>query len=423
LKRSRRVAWLASLALAACDGDPRPEPAPAPPAEADLIEQLNAIGYLAGSEPAGSESGVSVHHAERAQPGVNLFTSGHGPVAVLMDMKGRVLHEWRVGFDALFPDHPHAKPDAEPRRTFWRVARLLPGGELIAIWELYGIFKLDRDSQIVWVAPGTAHHDVHVTPDGRVHHLEAERRPMPGIPSPRAIDDILVVRDADGTELRRLRISDAMQNANWMDLRKLFWLRNVARDYGLGKRALADPFHTNALRILSNDDARNLGAPFEAGDALVSMGMLDTIAVIDMEEGSARWWQQGPFGMQHSPRVTPDGGIVVFNNHRAKKQSSVQILDPQTRRIAWEYKGPPEDPLFSLRSGGAQILANGNVLIVETDSGRVLEVNRAKELVWEFRSPFRVGDDSDRVAAVYALDRVPEPSWLVANPIYDRRAE
>ena len=170
------AALLPILALLSCDAGSQGERSDAWPAEADLIEELNAIGYVAGAEPAGTRSGVSLHDAERVQPGLNLFTSGHGPVAVLMDMDGVVLNEWRVGFDELFPDHPHAQPGAEPRRRFWRVARLLAGGDLIAIWELYGIFKLDRDSRIVWVAPGTAHHDLHVTPDGRIHHLEAERR-------------------------------------------------------------------------------------------------------------------------------------------------------------------------------------------------------------------------------------------------------
>ncbi len=314
-----------------------------------------------------------------------------------------------------------AAAGAEPLRSFWRVARLLPGGDLIAIWELYGIFKLDRDSRIVWVVPGTAHHDLQVTPDGSIHHLEAERRWMPEIRDRRSIDDMIVTRGADGVELRRLRISDAMRNAVWTDLRKVFWLRNVAREYGLQHRARFDPFHTNALRILSADEARRLGAPFERGDALISMAMLDTIAVIDTEEGSARWWQQGPFGMQHQPRVTPNGGIVVFNNHRAKGHSSVQVVDPRTRRVTWEYPGPEEDPLFSLRSGGAQILPNGNFLIVETDRGRVLEVTPDKELVWEFQSPFRVGEHADRVAAVYSLDRVPKQFWLATRSEDDRR--
>ena len=92
-----------------------------------------------------------------------------------------------------------------------------------------------------------------------------------------------------------------------------------------------------------------------------------------------------------------------------------------TRRITWEYRGPEGEPLFSLRSGGAQTLPNGNVLIVETDRGRVLEVTPDKEVVWAFRSPYRVGEDADRIAAIYALERVPESFWLDDRRRDDRR--
>ena len=100
----RLAALLSILLLASCDSGPQPEPGEAAPVEADLIEELNAIGYLAGAEPAGQRSGVTFHDADRVQPGLNLFTSGHGPIALLVDIEGEVLHEWRVGFDELFPD-------------------------------------------------------------------------------------------------------------------------------------------------------------------------------------------------------------------------------------------------------------------------------------------------------------------------------
>ena len=82
--------------------------------------------------------------------------------------------------------------------------------------------------------------------------------------------------------------------------------------------------------------------------------------------------------------------------------------------MTWEYAGTESDPLFTLRSGGAEILANGNVLIVETDRGRVLELAPDGEVVWEFRSPFRAGKERDRVAAVFSLERIPREraEWL-----------
>jgi len=395
------------LASLACNDERRTED------EAELIERLSAIGYVAGSELPADRSGVTVREPGAA-PGLNLMTSGHGPTALLLDMDGAVLHTWRADFGKLFPEHPKAAEGPVPARNFWRVARLLPNGDLIGLWELYGLFKLDRESSVIWSLPVKAHHDLQITPDGRLHHLEAERRQIPEIPDRLAIDDFLVERDPEGTEIRRLAISEALRAIDWSDLRRVFWERNWARGYGLTLRRRFDPFHTNSLQVLSAMDASALGAPFQAGDVLVSMAMLDTIAVIDPRTHAVRWWQQGPFGMQHQPRVAPDGGIVVFDNRHAPERSAVKIFDPRTHRAIWEYTGSQAEPLYSRRSGGAEFLSNGNLLVVETDRGRAFELTPEKRIVWEYRSPYRAGAQRDRVAGVYSMQRVAESdvAWL-----------
>jgi hypothetical protein len=391
-----------------------PAPGAAPALEAALIEQLGAIGYLSGTEPPGAPTGVVAHEPERVEPGLNFLTSGHGPVALLMDMRGEVLHEWRAEFEQVFPDHPGRDRATEPHRNFWRDAVLFPNGDIVGIWELFGLFKLDRDSRVLWAVAEHVHHDLQITEAGEIAHLQAERRMIPGIPEKRAIEDYVVVRDETGRELRRLAMSDALQNADWLGLRRAFWARALARGYGLKGKGLFDPFHTNSLRLLSDLEAARLGEPFRAGDALVSFAMLDTIAILDMERGTTRWWQQGPFGMQHQPQPTPDGGIILFNNFRTAEHSSVVTLDPQTGQVVREYTGPEAEPLYSRRSGRVQVLQNGNFLIVETDGGRALEVTPAGELVWQYRSPYRAGENGDRVANLYSLDRVgaTQTRWL-----------
>jgi hypothetical protein len=86
---------------------------------------------------------------------------------------------------------------------------LLPNGDVIAIWELYGIFKLDRNSRILWVATVKAHHDVHIFESGEIHYLEAMRRRIPGIEEVPATDDFIVVRDRDGVEQHRIHLESA----------------------------------------------------------------------------------------------------------------------------------------------------------------------------------------------------------------------
>jgi hypothetical protein len=80
-----------------------------------------------------------------------------------------------------------------------------------------------------------------------------------------------------------------------------------------------------------------------------------------------------------------------------------------------EYTGPEADPLYSRLSGRVEVLPNGNVLIIETDGGRALEVTQDGEVVWDFRSPHRTDRRGEIVANLYSLDRVGEAQtgWLM----------
>ncbi len=188
------------------------DPGLLPLTEGELIEQLSAIGYLAGTQQAVASPVVVRHDPQRSAAGLNLITSGHGPIAVLMDMDGGVLHEWRAEFSSVFPDHPNFDSAKKPLRNFWRDARLLPNGDLLVIWELYGLFRLDRDSRVLWAVPEAVHHELQLSEFGEIVHLQAERKMIPGIAKKKAIEDFIIVRDSGGRELRRLAMSDALRN-------------------------------------------------------------------------------------------------------------------------------------------------------------------------------------------------------------------
>jgi hypothetical protein len=70
--------------------------------------------------------------------------------------------------------------------------------------------------------------------------------------------------------------------------------------------------------------------------------------------------------------------------------SRVIEFNPITLDVVWEYAAPESpDKFFSTLISGAQRLPNGNTLITQGGSGRVFEVTRAGEIVWDYRSPFR----------------------------------
>ena len=72
-------------------------------------------------------------------------------------------------------------------------------------------------------------------------------------------------------------------------------------------------------------------------------------------------------------------GNVLFADNDAKE------VDPKTNEIVWQYK-----PEFGKGGGcfGVQRLENGNTLVAENSTGRILEVDKAGKIVFEMQMPF-----------------------------------
>lgn len=101
-------------------------------------------------------------------------------------------------------------------------------------------------------------------------------------------------------------------------------------------------------------------------------------------------------------------------------------IDPVTLEIVWQYT-PTEAgfqaPLDSYRFyspyiSSAQRLPNGNTLITEGADGRIFEVTREHELVWEYISPYKNKRNSNMVYRAY---RVPY-TWVPQLPHPEERA-
>lgn len=124
-----------------------------------------------------------------------------------------------------------------------------------------------------------------------------------------------------------------------------------------------------------------------------------------------------------------DGNPTHLNKFRP--YSRVIEFDPITLDVVWFYERPDPDtvppgenfaPFRSDLASSAQRLINGNTLITEALSGRILEVTQLGELVWEFVSPFGplppYGDPSQGVFApgnlVYRAYRIPE-QWVAPH--------
>ena len=80
-------------------------------------------------------------------------------------------------------------------------------------------------------------------------------------------------------------------------------------------------------------------------------------------------------------------------------------IDPRTSEVVWEYRGKPSYQFFSGHVSGASRLWTGNVLVCEGTSGRLFEVTRNHEVVWEWINPFVNYRRGEPTVSIYRAHR------------------
>ena len=195
---------------------------------------------------------------------------------------------------------------------------------------------------------------------------------------------------------------------------------------------VGDWFHVNSMSALGPNKWYDAGDErFHPDNIIIDGRMTNIMAIIDKKTGKIVW-QVGPdytktkelrrlgqvIGQHHChmiPRGLPgEGNILVFDNGGwagygapnvnapngfqdcKRDYSRVLEFDPITLQVVWQFT-PAEmghrqpfhaHHFYSPFISSAQRLPNGNTLITEGSGGRILEVTREHELVWEYVSPY-----------------------------------
>lgn len=355
------------------------------------MAELEAIGYVDGSEPGRDLVGVTVHDASRTQAGLNLVVSAHRPEAFLMDADGRELHRWQFELSDVWPERKRLL-SGNKNQYFWRRAFVYPNGDLLAIYEGICLIKLDSDSNLLWAYDGLVHHDLELDAAGRIHVLTRQAKLIPRFDEKRPVlEDFIAVLDPEGHELELISLLECLEASEFTEL-----LDGV--EWG-------DLFHTNTCEILDGRLGGGEG-PFAAGNYLVSMRELSAIAVVDPKQSKVVWALRGDWHRQHQPASLDNGNLLLFDNQGELGHSRVLELEPHSGEVVWSYRDETKDAFFSRTGGSCQALANGNILITESDFGRAFEITREGEIVWEFHNPYRAGEDDKLIATLFEVVRL-----------------
>jgi hypothetical protein len=319
------------------------------------------------------EEWITRYDPARASNGYTLELY-HARVPMILDMNGRIVHAW---------------PDVRVRAR----ARLDREGNLLVINTVNEVEEYDWEGNRLWSfalpeKEDFPHHDLIRLRDGNV---------------------MLLYRD-EGNECDYLLEVDRSGEVVWR------WDSNpvVNRLYRDRIAHPNDITHTNSVQELPPNRWFEGGDKrFRPGNLLLSVRNLNTILIIDRETGEVVWDYDEGLDHQHEAVMIREGrpgagNILVFDNglenlHRYRRSVVREIVPPE-KRVGWEYRS---DYFFCSTSGVAQDMPNGNVLITSSNGGRIFEIDRSGQILWEYVPPYE-----PMRAIRYPYDHCPQLSAL-----------
>ncbi len=364
-------------------------------AEAKMI--LDPQGPLLNSRDY-DRHGARLEAPDQVGPGLTFLASswrGEGglePELRLVAPNGTVLHSWRVSRTKVFESGRRKQPE----RTGMHGSSLLPGGDIVVNQRYVGMARLNSCGEVVWALDEGNHHSIARTEDGSFWTPAVDEAPRAG--SERYPDGYPGLNGKPVWRERLLKISpegEILRDINALDLIYESDLkRYIMKASWGGKRRVTGPptdiLHINDVEPLPSAVADEYPL-FEPGDLVVSVKRLHLVFVFDPDSKEVKWHASDPFIAQHDPDFIGDGWIGVFDNNNDGTArgtllggSRIVAVQPHTDSVEVLFPTEHSEPFYTSGQGRWEMLDNGNLLLTETASGRVVEVDSTGRTVWEW---------------------------------------
>jgi len=397
--------------------------------------------YRTGKSVIDWDTGLTVYDRGRAYPGYTLLTPFHSPIVYLLEMTGEVVHLWFV------PQTIHAKYVGDGRILVTSLAKSVEawvyeiegGGSFEGVWlsefDWYGDltwhYRLSGDPDDPHGARGTvgwdpayrvilAHHDFQRLENGNTMMLCSARVTDRSISDHELIDDYFLEVDPQGKPVWLWHSREHYEEFTYSDETRRLIREAPGFHMGLSK---GDYQHTNTLEILPENDLGKKDGRFRKGNILSCQRNCNTIFVVDRESGKVVWdWGREHLVGPHHPNMLANGNILVYDNggqggypRRTRIFTRLVELNPATGEIVWTYMHEPRrfyhHKFFSFSWGSVQRLPNGDTLSLDCNRGRLFEVTREGEIVWEYVNAFmgkiQWGKTIRLETGVYRVYRIP----------------
>lgn len=333
------------------------------------------------------------HGAGEPDDALTLVTSVRGDnrlTVQIVDRQGATVHEWELDWFDLFPDPTHVPPGREPKRrpgTHLHGAVLLDDGSVVANFEHLATVRLDRCGEVLWKLPRLTHHSIYPADDGTLwipgetRHLEAPPEDFPLHRTPLTEDAVYQVDPATGQVIREISLFDVLRVNGYQSL--LYMTPRKQRD----EIAERDLLHLNDVDVFPDSMEPGL---FQPGDIMVSLRNIHTVMVFDPDTLKIRFlWIGKDLVSQHDADFMDGNTLSVFDNNNAATsglQSRILVRDVREADAEVYFAGTDSGdiPFFTPIMGKSEWLPDGGLLIAESFYGRVIELDAAGELLWEY---------------------------------------
>lgn len=349
------------------------------------------------------KTGVTTHIPGEAYGDATVFTTAHDQKIRLIDMNGQKLHEWALSFNALWPEQQHlyAPKHMDDSYFYLRDVHLFADGSLITIFGAGGLtpwgagmVKLDKDSNVIWKIADYFYNRFTITPDGRIYALRHQVRTVPFEKAPDLVtpllEDTVTIISPDGNIEDSIPVLQAFLDSDFASFTTL-----------LEDSPEGDYTHSNSINVISRDAAN---IPWlKKGYLLLSLRNASAFAVIDPATKKVVHAAWLPARRQHDIKLTLRNTFLLFDNQGHLGTggiSRVLELDPVTLAILHSIEGK-DYGLSSKEWGAIEEQPNGNLLITDAESSRLLETAPSGKIVWEYFFAEKNGANNAVISAAY----------------------
>ena len=336
---------------------------------------------------------------ERVQPGLVVVAGdiAERETAVrVIDRDGRIIHEWRPVWSEVWPDGEGEFRERPVTGMYLHGVEVLPDGSMVANFEHQSTFRMDACGNILWKLDNLGHHSVHYATDGTLWVSAEDYIAEGGTGFPYHIAPLrswtMQNISVDGQIIRSIPVIDVfLEN----DLEGLLHMSKMLTG---AQPVTGDTLHLNDVEVFPEGQPSEV---FEAGDLMMSLKHINAVLVVDPQDYAIKLLSVGGFMGQHDPDFMPNDRISVFDNRIVSLDpafgpaaSRIIEIDARTGETETILDGIEGEPFFTKIMGMHQRLDNGNILVIPSEEGRVLEFTPDGLLAWRYDN--RVEEDLNR---------------------------